>query len=145
MKIHNKANENQEKLIAMLHFFIFLLNIEVELTWEQFKCELLERYKGAGEGNMYRRWYFLHSTVSTFTSIYLQNSDDTLCRNVEFFNRKIRQKKVKNKLIPELKWIQWQSLKQSLLIMDKQKITKIIRWTYVSVSLVFNPDLRNET
>jgi len=31
MKIQNKANENQEKLIAMLHFFIFLLNIEVEL------------------------------------------------------------------------------------------------------------------
>lgn len=36
MKIQNKANENQEKIIAMIHSFIFLLNIEVELTWEQF-------------------------------------------------------------------------------------------------------------
>lgn len=36
-----------------LHFFKSLLDENVELTWDQFKVELLERYGGIGEGDIF--------------------------------------------------------------------------------------------
>lgn len=38
-----------------IHFFKSLLDDEVELTWEQLEAELLERYGGIGEGNIYEQ------------------------------------------------------------------------------------------
>jgi hypothetical protein len=40
---------------ATIHFFNSLINDEEELTWEQLKEALLERYGGHGDGDIYEQ------------------------------------------------------------------------------------------
>lgn len=47
-----------------LHFFKSLLDENAELTWDQFKVELLARYGGIGEGDIFEQLAGLQQTTT---------------------------------------------------------------------------------
>lgn len=47
---------------STIHFFNSLLNEEEELTWERLKTELLDRYGGLGEGDVFEQLSSLKQT-----------------------------------------------------------------------------------
>lgn len=63
----NLAQLNMEG--PTIHFFNSLLESEEELTWEQLKVELLERYGGIGEGDVYEQLTSLRQRGSVDESI----------------------------------------------------------------------------
>lgn len=50
----------------MLHFLKSLLDENEDMTWEQFKLELLERYGGIGEGDVYEQLASLQPLITSF-------------------------------------------------------------------------------